>query len=145
LPPTWGSTPPICSRPRKSCVDEHTIGLQPDGDTADSDLVFFTVLGTPDAAQLARISRTLLEANNFWVGTGGCTLGVQRDSGAVTLCGRIAVGTDRRRHAGRAARRLCRHRHLLALVRQRHARRQRRAAAHRHGLPHARLRAGSPS
>jgi hypothetical protein len=74
-------------------LDEHTIGLQPDGDTADSDLVFFTVLGTPDAAQLARISRTLLEANSFWVGTGGCTLGVQRDTGAVTLCGRIAVAS----------------------------------------------------
>lgn len=72
-------------------IDGLPIGLQLDGDEAVGDLIFFVVLGTPDATQFNRIARTMLEANNFWVGTGGCTLGVQRDSGAVTLCGRVAL------------------------------------------------------
>jgi hypothetical protein len=72
-------------------IDGLAIGLQLDGDPVLGDLVFFAVLGTPDNAQFGRIARTLLEANSFWVGTGGCTLGVQRDSGAVTLCGRITL------------------------------------------------------
>lgn len=72
-------------------IDGLPIGLQLDGEDTIGDLIFFVVLGTPDAAQFGRIARTLLEANNFWVGTGGATLGVQRDSGAVTLCGRIAL------------------------------------------------------
>jgi hypothetical protein len=72
-------------------IDGLPIGLQLDGDETVGDLIFFVVLGTPDAAQFNRIARILLEANNFWVGTGGCTLGVQQDSGAVTLCGRIAL------------------------------------------------------
>ena len=72
-------------------IDGLPVGLQLDGDETVGDLIFFVVLGTPDPAQFGRIARTLLEANNFWVGTGGCTLGVPRDSGAVTLCGRIAL------------------------------------------------------
>ena len=72
-------------------IDGIAVGLQLDGDPDVGDLVFFAVLGTPEAAQSARIAQTLLEANNFWVGTGGCTLGLQRETGAVTLCGRVAV------------------------------------------------------
>ena len=72
-------------------VDGQPIGLQLDGDDRTGDLVFFASLGTPDAEQLQRVIRTLLEANHFWVGTGGCTLGLQPGTGAVTLCGRIRL------------------------------------------------------
>lgn len=72
-------------------IDGLAVGLQLDGDTADGDLVFFALLGTPSPEHLGRIARTLLEANNLWVGTGGCTLGVQQATGAVTLCGRMPL------------------------------------------------------
>lgn len=72
-------------------IDSIAIGLQLDGDPTDGDLVFFTMLGTPNPEHLIRIAPTLLQANNFWVGTGGCTLGLQQGTGAVTLCGRIAL------------------------------------------------------
>jgi hypothetical protein len=70
-------------------VDGLPIGLQLDGEDWVGDLLFFSVLGTPVPEQLQRIMRTMLEANYFWIGTGGCTLGLQQDTGAVTLCGRI--------------------------------------------------------
>ena len=73
-------------------VDDQVIGLQLDGHETVGDLLFFTVLGAPDPDHFPRIARTLLEANNFWIGTGGCTRGLQRESGDVTLCGRIALG-----------------------------------------------------
>jgi hypothetical protein len=72
-------------------VDGQPIGLQLEGDDQTGDLVFFAGLGTPDPEQLQRVMRTLLEANHFWVGTGGCTLGLQPGTGAVTLCGRIRL------------------------------------------------------
>lgn len=72
-------------------IDGLAVGLQLDGDRADGDLVFFALLGTPSAEHLGRIASTLLEANNLWVGTGGCTLGLQQATGAVTLCGRMPI------------------------------------------------------
>lgn len=72
-------------------IDGFAVGLQNDGDPLQGDLVFATACGTPDAGQFAGLARTMLQANYFWVGTGGCTLGVHPDSGAVTLCGRIAI------------------------------------------------------
>lgn len=73
-------------------IDGLAVGLQLEGDTADGDLVFFALLGAPSPEHLGRIARTLLEANNLWVGTGGCTLGLQQATGAVTLCGRMPLG-----------------------------------------------------
>ena len=67
-------------------IDGFPIGLQLEGSPVSGDVLFFTTLGTPSPEHLGRIARTLLEANNFWVGTGGCTLGVQQATGAVTLC-----------------------------------------------------------
>lgn len=55
------------------------------------DLVCFAVLGRPAAASEARVHRLLLEGNNLWAGTGGATLGVQRDSGAVILALRMPL------------------------------------------------------
>ena len=72
-------------------IDGFPIGLQLEGSPVSGDVLFFTTLGTPSPEHLGRIARTLLEANNFWVGTGGCTLGVQQATRAVTLCGRIAI------------------------------------------------------
>lgn len=72
-------------------VDGQPIGLQLEGDERSGDLIFFAGLGTPAPEQLQRVMRTLLEANHFWVGTGGCTLGLQPGTGAVTLCGRIRL------------------------------------------------------
>ncbi len=72
-------------------IDGFPIGLQLEGSPASGDVLFFTTLGTPTPEHLDRIARTLLEANNFWVGTGGCTIGLQQETGAVTLCGRIAI------------------------------------------------------
>jgi hypothetical protein len=73
-------------------IDGIAVGLQLEGDIADGDLVFFSLLGTPSPEHLIRIARTLLEANNLWVGTGGCTLGLQQATGVVTLCGRMPLG-----------------------------------------------------
>lgn len=72
-------------------VDHETIGLQLDGDPQSGDLVFFAVLGKPSAGGRERVLRTLLEANHFWIGTGGCTLGLQPETGNVILCGRIRL------------------------------------------------------
>ena len=82
-------------------VDGQPIGLQLEGDERSGDLIFFAGLGTPAPEQLQRVVRTLLEANHFWVGTGGCTLGLQPGTGAVTLCGRIRLrGTVFAAHNG---------------------------------------------
>ena len=72
-------------------VDGVTIGLLCQDDEIQGDLVFFTVLGTPDPAHFPRIAQVLLEANSFWTGTGGATLGLQRETGAVTFCGKVAL------------------------------------------------------
>lgn len=78
-------------RTEEVLIDGFPIGLQLQGSPVSGDVLFFTTLGTPMPEHLDRIARTLLEANNFWVGTGGCTLGLQQETGAVTLCGRIAI------------------------------------------------------
>jgi hypothetical protein len=72
-------------------VDGQPIGLQLEGDERNGDLIFFASLATPAPDQLQRVIRTLLEANHLWIGTGGCTLGLQPGTGAVTLCGRIRL------------------------------------------------------
>jgi hypothetical protein len=72
-------------------VDNEAIGLHLDGDPQRGDLVFFTALGKFAAVGGERVTRTLLEANHFWIGTGGCTLGLQPETGQVILCGRIRL------------------------------------------------------
>jgi len=64
-------------------VNEPTIG----------DIEFFTLLGRPDAAREAAVHRLMLEGNNLWAGTGGATLGVQRESGAAVLAMSLPVET----------------------------------------------------
>ena len=67
------------------------IGLTFEGDDNIGDLVYFADLGTPPEARTNDVYKTLLQANHKWVGTRGATLGLQMDTGAVTLSGRIDV------------------------------------------------------
>lgn len=72
-------------------IDGISIGLQLDGTEQEGDVLFFTTLGAPAVGHFESIARTLLEANSLWVGTGGCTLGIQPETGEVTLCGRAPL------------------------------------------------------
>ena len=72
-------------------IEGLSVGLLYDGDESIGDIVYFTNLGAPPAQRVASVYKTMLEANNLWVGTGGCTLGIQADSGCVVLCGRLDV------------------------------------------------------
>lgn len=72
-------------------IEGLSVGLLYDGDETMGDIVYFTQLGTPPAQRLTSVYKTMLEANNLWVGTGGCTLGIQAQTGGVVLCGRMDV------------------------------------------------------
>ena len=72
-------------------IEGLSVGLLYEGDASMGDIVYFTQLGTPAPQRVASVYKTMLEANNLWVGTGGCTLGIQPDTGGVVLCGRIDV------------------------------------------------------
>ena len=63
-----------------------SVGLTLEGNADTGSIVLFTSLGLP-AAELPqdRLMRLMLEANAFWVGTGGCTLGLQTGTGAVLM------------------------------------------------------------
>lgn len=69
-----------------------SIGLTAEGGEDSGSIVFFTSLGVP-APQMSRenLMQLMLEANALWVGTGGCTLGLQADTGAVLLCARAPL------------------------------------------------------
>lgn len=69
-----------------------SIGLTVEGGEDSGSIVFFTSLGVP-APQVSRenLLQLMLEANALWVGTGGCTLGLQADTGAVLLCARAPL------------------------------------------------------
>ncbi|MCT9812365.1 CesT family type III secretion system chaperone [Acidovorax sp. Be4] len=73
-------------------VADLTVGFNAEGGEDSGSIVFFTSLGLP-AAQMPReqLLRLMLEANALWVGTGGCTLGLQADTGAVLLCARAPL------------------------------------------------------
>ena len=72
-------------------IEGLSVGLLYDGDESIGDIVYFTQLGTPAPHRIASVYKTMLEANNLWIGTGGSTLGIQADSGCVVLCGRLDV------------------------------------------------------
>ncbi|MFA5487795.1 MAG: type III secretion system chaperone [Candidimonas sp.] len=70
------------------------IGFTVDGEEDSGDLVFFADLGKPAPTVPGdQLMRLLLQANAFWLGTGGCTLGLQPDSGHVLICGKLSVLT----------------------------------------------------
>ncbi len=72
------------------------IGLAPEGSEDTGDMAVFASLGRPSAeVDHEQLMRLMLEANALWVGTGGCTLGLQAGTGAVLLCARLSlVATD---------------------------------------------------
>ena len=68
------------------------IGLAPEGDEDTGDVAFFTTLGQPGAeVDRTQLMQLMLEANGLWVGTGGCTLGLQAGTGVVLLCARLPL------------------------------------------------------
>lgn len=72
---------------RELLVAGLAVGLDVEGDEEAGNVVLFTSVGQIDNnREPASVMRLMLEANALWVGTGGCTLGVQSGSGAVLLC-----------------------------------------------------------
>lgn len=67
------------------------IGLACEGDEDSGDLLYFADLGAPVPRRSAAVYKALLEANHFWVGTSGATLGLQPGTGRVVCCGSIAL------------------------------------------------------
>jgi hypothetical protein len=55
------------------------------------DVVFFSVLGRPAPEREAQVHRLLLQGNNLWAGTGGATLGIQQEGGAVVFAMRLPL------------------------------------------------------
>lgn len=73
-------------------IAEMAIGLAPEGDPNRGDLILFSTLGRPaEDVDRAKLMQLMLEANGLWVGTGGCTLGLQAGTGAVLLCVRLSL------------------------------------------------------
>lgn len=73
-------------------VADLSIGFNVEGDEESGSILLFTSLGVP-APQVPRerLMQLMLEANAFWVGTGGCTLGLQAHTGAVLVCARAPL------------------------------------------------------
>lgn len=73
-------------------IGEIVVGLAPDDNENPYNLTFFTSLGKPAASvPKEKLFQLMLEANAFWIGTAGCTLGLQNQSGEVILCGRAPL------------------------------------------------------
>lgn len=73
-------------------IADIVVGLSVEGDADAGDIAFFATLGRP-APQVPRdrLLQLMLEANALWVGTGGCTLGLQAGTGGVVLCARAPL------------------------------------------------------
>jgi len=66
-------------------LDGLSVGLAFEGGESDADLVCFCDLGRPAPERAGEVFKDLLEANHFWLGTGGATLGLQASTGHVVL------------------------------------------------------------
>lgn len=73
-------------------IGDLTVGFTVEGDENSGSMLFFTSVGKP-ASHLPRerLLQLMLEANALWVGTGGCTLGLQAHTGAVLVCARAPL------------------------------------------------------
>ncbi|WP_028602711.1 type III secretion system chaperone [Ottowia thiooxydans] len=75
-------------------IADISIGISPEIDQNTGDLIFFSTLGRPSAqVKHEKLMQLMLEANGLWVGTGGCTLGLQAGTGVVLLCARLPLTT----------------------------------------------------
>ncbi len=73
-------------------IDEIPIGFAPEGDENTGNVIFFASLGRPSQqVDMQMLMQLMLEANALWVGTGGCTLGLQAGTGAVLLSARLPL------------------------------------------------------
>ncbi|WP_028605266.1 type III secretion system chaperone [Ottowia thiooxydans] len=71
------------------------IGLAPEGDEDVGNVTVFSSLGRPAPdVEREKLMQLMLEANGLWVGTGGCTLGLQAGTGAVLLCVRLSLAVS---------------------------------------------------
>ena len=93
-----GVDPDALVRTQELIVDNNVIGMYLDADnlsdsssSASQMVVFFTLLGNVSYEDFPRVARTLLEANNLWAGTGGCTLGLQRGHDQATLSAQLPL------------------------------------------------------
>lgn len=60
-------------------------------DDERGELSLFAPVGRPPSGREADVYRTLLAANNRWLGTGGATLGLHEPSGQVVCCARVPL------------------------------------------------------
>jgi len=66
-------------------LDGLSVGLAFEGEGGEADLVCFCDLGHPVPERAGEVFKDLLQANHFWLGTGGATLGMQPATGHVML------------------------------------------------------------
>lgn len=78
-------------RTEEVVVDDITVSLYYEGDENIGEVVCFSLLGKPDAANLAKVSQVLLEANYLWAGTGGATLGMSPEDQKVMCAVRLQI------------------------------------------------------
>lgn len=74
-------------------IDDLTVSLYFEGDEELGEVVFFSLLGEPSSERMSSVTRVLLEANYLWAGTGGATLGIRPDNGAVCIAARFPLDT----------------------------------------------------
>lgn len=86
-----GLSPQALGETQELVIDELAVGLDYDGDEQVGDVVFFARLGQPGESRRLVVYTAMLEANNFWIGTGGATLAIQSDTQEVLMCGRVPV------------------------------------------------------
>jgi len=54
-------------------------------------ILCFSLLGQPHESAVKATYIELLEANSFWMETGGATIGMQRNSGEIIMCSKISL------------------------------------------------------
>lgn len=86
-----GLDPSVLALTQEVVMGGVAIGLACEGDEDSGDLLYFADLGAPSPRRAAAVYKALLEANHFWVGTSGATLGLQPDTGHVVCCGSMAL------------------------------------------------------
>ncbi len=84
-----GQDPEAVVRDEGLLLDGFIIALAYEGSATFGDVLFVTELGIPLPSREQEVHRTLLSSNNFWINTGGATLGIQSETGCVVLCGRF--------------------------------------------------------
>ncbi|MBY4599475.1 CesT family type III secretion system chaperone [bacterium BD-1] len=72
-------------------VDDITVSIYYEGDESIGEVVCFSMLGKPDAADLPKVSQVLLEANYLWAGTGGATLGMSPEDQKIMCAVRLQI------------------------------------------------------